>query len=166
MSSLIHRLANPRKRLADQRLRLEDFSSRLSTSVDQGVRSRSERLRMKYQGLIYLHPGRRAAELLQRLTELRRRLALAGRAGLRSHGQGVEVLAGRLQTLSPLAVLERGYSIARLLPARQIIREASLLKADDRVIVRVHRGEFTARVEKAAGEENPQPSLTLKSKRV
>jgi exodeoxyribonuclease VII large subunit len=166
LSSLIHRLADPRKRLSDQRLHLEDFSSRLSTSVLQGLRQRSERLRMKYQGLIYLHPGRRAAELSQRLTQLRRRLALAGRASLRSHRQGVEVLAGRLQTLSPLAVLERGYSIARLLPARQIIREASLLKADDRVTVRVHRGEFTARVEKAEGEEDPQPSLTLKSKGV
>ena len=166
LSSLIHRLADPRKRLSDQRLHLEDFSSRLATSVLQGLRQRSERLWMKYQGLIYLHPGRRAAELSQRLTQLRRRLALAGRASLRSHRQGVEVLAGRLQTLSPLAVLARGYSIARLLPARQIIREASLLKADDRVTVRVHRGEFTARVEKAGGEEDPQPSLTLKSKGV
>jgi exodeoxyribonuclease VII large subunit len=166
LSSLIHRLADPRKRLSDQRLRLDDLSYRLSTSMLQGLRQRSERLRMKYQGLIYLHPGRRVAELLQRLTQLCRRLALAGRASLRSHRQGVEVLAGRLQTLSPLAVLERGYSIARLLPARRIIREASLLKTDDRVIVRVHRGEFTARVEKAGEEEAPQPSLTLKSKGV
>jgi exodeoxyribonuclease VII large subunit len=77
----------------------------------------------------------------------------------------VEILAGRLQTLSPLAVLERGYSIARVLPSRQIIRDASLLKADARVAVRVLRGEFTARVEKA-GEEDPQPTLTLKSKGV
>ena len=166
LSSLIHRLADPRKRLSDQRLRLDDLSSRLSMSMLQGLRQRSERLRMKCQGLIYLHPGRRVAELSQRLTQFCRRLALAGRASLRSHRQGVEVLAGRLQTLSPLAVLERGYSIARLLPARQIIREASLLKTDDRVIVRVHRGEFTARVEKAGEEEAPQPSLTLKSKGV
>ena len=165
LSALIHRLADPRKQLSDRRLRLEDLSSRLSASVQQGLRQRSELLRMQYQGLAYLHPGRRVAELAQRLTQLCRRLGLAGRSSLRSHRQGVEILAGRLQTLSPLAVLERGYSIARVLPSRQIIRDASLLKADARVAVRVLRGEFTARVEKA-GEEDPQPSLTLKSKGV
>ena len=167
LSSLIHRLADPRKRLSDQRLRLEDLSSRLSTSANQSLRQRSERLRMTTRGLTYLHPGRRVAEFSQRLAQLWRRLDLAGRSRLRSHRQGVEILAGRLQTLSPLAVLERGYSIARLLPSRQIIREASLLKAGDRLTVRVHRGEFTARVEKSGGEEeDPQPSLTLKSKGV
>jgi exodeoxyribonuclease VII large subunit len=166
LSSLIHRLADPRKRLSDQRLRLEDLSSRLSTSAVQSLRQRSERLRMTTQGLTYLHPGRRVAEFSQRLAQLWRRLNLAGRSSLRSHRQGVEILAGRLQTLSPLAVLERGYSISRVLPSRQIIREASLLKAGDRVTVRVHRGEFTARVERSGEEEDPQASLTLKSKRV
>jgi hypothetical protein len=121
---------------------------------------------MTTQGLTYLHPGRRMAEFSQRLAQLWRRLNLAGRSSLRSHRQGVEILAGRLQTLSPLAVLERGYSISRVLPSRQIIREASLLKAGDRVTVRVHRGEFTARVERSGEEEDPQASLTLKSKRL
>jgi exodeoxyribonuclease VII large subunit len=54
---------------------------------------------------------------------------------------------GKLQTLSPLAVLERGYSIARLLPSKEVIRRVSRLKAEDRVNVRVQRGEFIARVE-------------------
>jgi exodeoxyribonuclease VII large subunit len=166
LSSLIHRLADPRKSLADQRLRLEDLASRLAVSVQQGLRQRADLLRMRSQGLAYLHPGRRVAELSLRLTQLWRRLDLAGRSGLRAHRQGLEVLAGRLQTLSPLAVLERGYGIARILPSRQIIRDASLLKPADRVAVRVHRGEFTARVERTGEEENPQPSLTLKGKGV
>jgi exodeoxyribonuclease VII large subunit len=59
---------------------------------------------------------------------------------------------GKLQTLSPLAVLERGYSIARVLPSKKVVRRASMLKAKDRVNVKVHRGEFIARVEEI--EEN------------
>jgi exodeoxyribonuclease VII large subunit len=59
---------------------------------------------------------------------------------------------GKLQTLSPLAVLERGYSIARALPSKKVVRRASMLKAKDRVNVKVHRGEFIARVEEI--EEN------------
>jgi exodeoxyribonuclease VII large subunit len=166
LSSSIHRLTDPRRRISDQRLRLDDFLLRLSSSLPQGLQWRSERLMMKFEALIHLHPGRRVGEYGQRMTQFARRLAVASRSGLRSQRQRVEAAAGRLQSLSPLAVLERGYAIARALPSREIIREAARLKTHDRVSVRVHRGEFIARVEKAGGEEDPQPSLTLGGKGV
>jgi len=167
LESLIHRLTDPRKRIADQRLRLDDFSFRLATSIQQGLGRRSERLGLKRESLFLLHPGKRVADFSRRLSQAYHRLMISARVALRLHRQRVEVIAGRLRTLSPLSVLERGYSIVRRLPSQEIIREASRLKPHDRVNVKVHRGEFTARVEKVAGgEEDPQPSLTLGSKGV
>ncbi len=64
---------------------------------------------------------------------------------------------GKLFTLNPLAVLERGYSITRILPSRQIIRRAEELKVEDRVSVKVQYGEFTARVEGLVPEEKDGP---------
>jgi exodeoxyribonuclease VII large subunit len=145
--SLVHRLADPRRRLSDQRLRLDDLFSRLSHRMQQGLSGENERLRLKADGLILLHPGRRLAEHTHRLAQFSTRLTLALRAELRFFRQRTEGYMGKLQTLSPLAVLERGYSIARLLPSKEVIRRASRLKAEDRVNVRVHRGEFIARVE-------------------
>ena len=167
LGSLIHRLTDPRKRIADQRLRLDEFSFRLANSVQQNLGRRSERLGSKAESLFLLHPGKRVADFSQRLSQVHRRLAVSGRAALRLHRQRAEVIAGRLQSLSPLAVLERGYSIVRVLPSGEIIREASRVKPHDRVSVKVHRGEFMARVEKVGGEEeDPQPSLTLGAKGV
>jgi len=167
LGSLIHRLTDPRKRIADQRLRLDEFSFRLANSVQQNLGRRSERLGSKAESLFLLHPGKRVADFSQRLSQVHRRLAVSGRAALRLHGQRAEVIAGRLQSLSPLAVLERGYSIVRVLPSGEIIREASRVKPHDRVSVKVHRGEFMARVEKVGGEEEDlQPSLTLGPKGV
>jgi len=167
LGSLIHRLTDPRKRIADQRLRLDEFSFRLANSVQQNLGRRSERLGSKAESLFLLHPGKRVADFSQRLSQVHRRLAVSGRAALRLHRQRAEVIAGRLQSLSPLAVLERGYSIVRVLPSGEIIREASRVKPHDRVSVKVHRGEFMARVEKVGGEEeDPQPSLTLGPKGV
>ena len=166
LSSLVYRLTDPRKRVSDQRLRLDDLSSRLATSIQQSLGRRVDRFRMKVESLLLLHPGKRVTDYSHRLNQLHRRLAVAGRSRVRFYRQRVEVAAGRLQSLSPLAVLERGYGIARVLPSREIIRDASRLKADDRVNVKVHRGEFLARVEKIGGEEDPQPSLTLGSKGV
>jgi exodeoxyribonuclease VII large subunit len=145
--SLVHRLTDPRRRLSDQRLRLDDLFSRLSHRMQQGLSRENERLRLKAGSLILLHPGRRLAEHSHRLAQLSTRLSLALRAELRFFRQRTEGYMGKLQTLSPLAVLERGYSIARLLPSKEVIRRASRLKAEDRVNVRVQRGEFIARVE-------------------
>ncbi len=108
---------------------------------------------MKVDSLIFLHPGRRLAEQTHRLAQLFTRLTLAGRAQLRFYRQRMEGYMGKLQTLSPLAVLQRGYSIARLLPSKEVIRRASRLKAEDRVNVKVHRGEFIARVEDVKGND-------------
>ena len=150
--SLGHRLVDPRRRLSDQRLRMDDIFSRLSNSIQQSLLRKAERLRLKADSLILLHPGRRAAEHTHRLVQLSRRLTLALRVELRFFRQRTEGYMGKLQTLSPLAVLERGYSIARVLPSKKVVRRASMLKAEDRVNVKVHRGEFIARVEEI--EEN------------
>jgi len=159
LSSLVQRLSDPRKRLSDQRLRLDDLSSRLATSIQQSLGRRIDRFRMKLESLTHLHPGKRATEYSHRLRQIYRRLTVAGRSSMRFYRQRVEIAAGRLQGLSPLAVLERGYGIARVLPSREIIRDASRLRTDDRVNVKVHRGEFVARVEKIPGAEEDPPSL-------
>jgi exodeoxyribonuclease VII large subunit len=145
--SLVHRLADPRRRLSDQRLRLDDLFSRLCHCMQQGLLRENERLRLKADSLILLHPGRRLAEHTHRLAQLSTRLTLALRTELRFFRQRTEGYMGKLQTLSPLAVLERGYSITRLLPSKEVICRASRLKAEDRVNVKVYRGEFIAKVE-------------------
>ena len=145
--SLIPHLADPRKRISDQRLRLDDLFSRLGGSMHQGLLRKTERIQLKSESLLLLHPGRLVVEYSHRLSQLYRGLAVAGRAGLRFYRRGLEGCLGKLQNLSPLAVLERGYSIARLLPSKEIIHRASQLKVDDRVNVRVHQGDFIARVE-------------------
>jgi exodeoxyribonuclease VII large subunit len=153
--SLIHRLGDPRKGLSDRRLRLDDLFSRLSYAMGQGLLRKKERLRLKADSLILLHPGRRLAEHTHRLAQLATRLTLALRQQLRFFRQRTEGYMGKLQSLSPLAVLERGYSIARLLPSKEVIRRASRLKGEDRVSVKVYRGEFIARVEEVNPEEEP-----------
>jgi exodeoxyribonuclease VII large subunit len=147
LSSLFHRLGDPRKRITDQRLRLDDLLSRLSGSTRQGFRRKAERVSLKSEALLLLHPGRRVGEYSQRLCQLNRHLALAGRAGLRFYHHRVESCTGRLQNLNPLAVLERGYSIVRVLPSKEIVRRASQLEVKEKVQARLFQGEFIARVE-------------------
>jgi exodeoxyribonuclease VII large subunit len=153
ISSLASRLIDPRKKVADLRLRLDESFSRLANACRQTLGRRKEQLDSRYAHLLLLHPGRKVADYEQRLSQLSRALAMASRGTLRLLRQKTEGQNGRLQTLSPLAVLERGYSITRILPSKKILRQASDLERDDRVNVRVSQGSFTARVEEI--EESP-----------
>lgn len=54
----------------------------------------------------------------------------------------------RLDTLSPLRVLERGYAIALHEKTGRAVRSADEVKSGDRVRVRVFDGEFGAKVER------------------
>jgi exodeoxyribonuclease VII large subunit len=147
---LHHRLADPRKQLSDHRLRLDDLFFRLATITRRGLSQKTDQLRLKAEILLVRHPGRWVTEYSHRLSQLFQRLTMAQRASLRLMRQKTRGAMEKLQTLSPLAILERGYSITRILPSLKIIRQASALKPEDRVQVKVHQGEFIARVEEVS----------------
>jgi exodeoxyribonuclease VII large subunit len=53
----------------------------------------------------------------------------------------------RLEALSPLSVLNRGYSITRTIDGRKVIRDAESAKEGNRVQVILSKGELECRVE-------------------
>jgi exodeoxyribonuclease VII large subunit len=150
--SLQERLGDPRRRLSDQRIRLDDLSARLAYSLKQGLRRQQDRFRLPQGGLLLLNPAKRLEEYAQKFSQVRRRLSVSVQQQMRNSRQKAEGLMGKLFSLSPLGVLERGYSITRVLPSREIVRRAEDLKVSSLVKVRVHRGEFTARVEEISPE--------------
>jgi exodeoxyribonuclease VII large subunit len=60
-----------------------------------------------------------------------------------------EVAAGRLESLSPLAVLARGYAVCWTGDGRRVVRAASEVQPGDDVRIRLSRGEIDAKVSKA-----------------
>jgi exodeoxyribonuclease VII large subunit len=73
------------------------------------------------------------------LADLKHHLALA-RERLRT-------LDSQLQTLSPLATLQRGYAIARHLGTGKVVRSVAQVAAGDRLEVRVSDGQFESTVD-------------------
>ncbi|MDO9575381.1 MAG: exodeoxyribonuclease VII large subunit, partial [bacterium] len=63
-------------------------------------------------------------------------------------GQVVELLKNRLSDLSPISVLERGYSICFKLPEEKVISNSILLHKDDRVKIQFSKGGVEAKVKK------------------
>ena len=53
----------------------------------------------------------------------------------------------KLEALSPLSILARGYSISFKFPGKQIVRKSEQLNAGDKVEVKLHQGSFIGNVE-------------------
>jgi exodeoxyribonuclease VII large subunit len=61
--------------------------------------------------------------------------------------QALEKAQARLKALSPVAILERGYSITMTIPDSKIIRQNTQAKTGMRIKTRLAQGEITSRVE-------------------
>jgi len=76
---------------------------------------------------------------------LDRRLRLAMNQLLRHQHEGLHEQAARLNTLSPLGTLARGYAIVR--KEGMVIRDASAAQPGDRIEARLSRGALDCVVE-------------------
>lgn len=71
--------------------------------------------------------------------------------------KGVELLAAQLDSLSPLNVLGRGYSLTRTLPDRHVVSNIAQVVVGDAVEIVLDDGTLTARIEdrQARARESP-----------
>jgi len=87
----------------------------------------------------------------QRVDEFDKGLSTTLRILLDSKRQDFRLLTGKLQALSPLAVLSRGYSITTKLPAGEILKDAKKLKKGDTVQTKLGNGTFASEVKDVNG---------------
>ena len=99
-----------------------------------------------------LSPQRKVQDDRQRLDELLERAVRSLSAHQRLRHAQVDGLSSRLQALSPLAVLQRGYAVLRG-PGGRILQSVSQVKPGDIVEVRIQDGDLTAQVQQI----NPSP---------
>jgi exodeoxyribonuclease VII large subunit len=92
-------------------------------------------------------PGRKLRENQQRLDELSVDLLRRFQEKLRQFKDRLAQGAGRLGALSPLAVLDRGYSITHKLPEERIVKDGAALALGDRVRITFAQGKALCRVE-------------------
>ncbi|MBI4475832.1 MAG: exodeoxyribonuclease VII large subunit [Acidobacteria bacterium] len=134
-------------RVALRGRRIADLDHELKRQLLSALARRSRRLqaaRLKLE----------AHDLRRRLGRLRRSLmtadaGLGAAMGKRRHAAELALhrAAGRLEALSPLGVLARGYAVCWNAERSAIVRESSQVRRGERVRVTLHRGELECTVE-------------------
>jgi len=146
LRALARGLGDPRRILADQRLRVDDLLSRGMHALQAGLHGRA-RETWRLRGALWAsRPDRRLAIIQARQRDLAFRLAAAGQGAVQTPRARWQALAGRLQALSPLAVLGRGFALVQDEQGR-VLRRAQETAPGRRVKVRLAQGRLGARVE-------------------
>lgn len=129
----------------------EEFGEELMAGLEQPLLSAAHRIKVLHGDLMACSPQAMILHQAERLRRLQGTLAAATAHPLRRLIDQVHGLAGRLHALSPLAVLDRGYSITFDEKGR-ILKESKQVRAGDPIQTRLARGRITSRVE-TVGEE-------------
>ena len=151
---------SPQSRLEARRARLQDALRRLGAAAQIRTVGGRRRLDGLAHRLAQRTPARAIALEGARVEALSLRLERAKRERLADLRHRLAELGGRLDSLSPLAVLSRGYAIAKHGETGALLRSADAIAPGDAIAVRIERAEIEATVQsvRALPEADTDPA--------
>jgi len=139
VAALLHRLEQ----------RLDDLSLRMEAAVSSQLRERQSQIGELTAAVLRHDPRQDLAAAREALATCRTRLDRSLERTLHRSAARLSALDARLHSLSPLAVLDRGYAL--VLDANgAVVRSTTQLARGDKVLTRLSDGAFISRVESAA----------------
>jgi len=140
------RLVDPRRRLQDLIIRCDELSSRLALAIQRAISDLFGRVEMATHRLP--NPMVMIEQRRQNLRLMEQALRGETESLINNRMATLRELMAKLQAMSPLKVVERGYSIVTKSSTKKIIKSAADLSAGESIEVQFGRGSATAAVVK------------------
>jgi exodeoxyribonuclease VII large subunit len=131
------------------RVTVEGWRGRLVQLMRGHIEETRRALQYREQVLRRFSPQAQIGSYRQRIDDMMRSTLAGLKHSLALARERLRTLDSQLQTLSPLATLERGYAIARHLGTGEVVRSVAQVVAGDRLEVQVSDGQFESTVEVA-----------------
>ncbi|MEK6744973.1 MAG: exodeoxyribonuclease VII large subunit [Nitrospirota bacterium] len=124
---------------------IRSLSSRLVMSIRQELEHR--RNMIQHAARLLADPRKRLEQYRQRVDEMLGRLVMGLKHHVRRDRALLTSLTGALDHLNPLAILARGYSVTRKMPAGTIVKDASEVRSGDMLSTKLHKGEVISKAQ-------------------
>jgi exodeoxyribonuclease VII large subunit len=141
------RLTDPRRKLVDLWLRLDELHEGLIRRMEGFLKERRSLLNVETSMILARSPQKYIMSSNQKTGFLYRSLFLLMSRKTRENRMALSVFEGRLEGLSPFAVLKRGYSITRKLPGKTVVKKAGQVVEGDRIQTILSEGELESHIE-------------------
>lgn len=146
VDALRRSLHDPSTMLGHLAQRVDDLTERLERALENAVLRRRELFERLQSGLTYHNPARQTERLQQQLATLAGQSEQLIQTKIQGLKHAFGGLAARLEVLSPLRTLSRGYAIA-VTSDGTVVTTVAQLAEGDRINVHLHQGKAVCRVE-------------------
>lgn len=137
---------NPEVLFRHHRQYLDDLQRSLQRLLEERMQQAAYRLEKSARDLMLLSPQRRITLQAQQLGAVSERLRRLSTNLIEPYRNRMAPLVAQLNSMSPLAVLSRGYALVWKLPDETLVHEAKQLDVDDEITARFASGQIKAKV--------------------
>ncbi|MCF8068754.1 MAG: exodeoxyribonuclease VII large subunit [Desulfobacterales bacterium] len=146
LDSICSRLIDPKRKIQDFRLKLDDFTCRLSRLLQSLILHKKEYLEWNRINLLSYSPNKKLTMHRNLLEQYNNNLLnLMNNIASESKYQ-FNVLTEKLGTLNPRSILSRGYSITRTIPEAFIVTDSQNMEIDQQIEVLLAKGSLTCTI--------------------
>ncbi len=148
LKEMSNRLIHPNRKITDLRLKTDDMLGRLNRSFKNSLLKHQERFWWRMERLISNNPSIKIRLLKDKLNIKNSNIKIYIQILLSKKRSILRELEAKLNTLSPEAILARGYSITRTIPDAAVIRDPQEVSIGQDLEVMVAKGAFICSVKR------------------
>jgi exodeoxyribonuclease VII large subunit len=150
ISDLTRRLKDPRKKVQELWIRIDDMIGRLRRLSAMHLRRENERLSGLSRRLQASSPINRAQKAQLELERINYNLIILFKIFIEKKQSSFRETRAKLEALNPMAVLRRGYSVTRRLPDRRVVTDPDHVALGQDLEVMVAEGSLLCNVKGAS----------------
>jgi len=146
LTELTGKLVDPRRKIEDYRLRLDDLTTGLQKALTYRIHRDYEHLGFWVDRLYANIPINVLSKVNYQLEQLYGNLLKTYSIFINSKKNNLRELTAKLGALSPISILERGYSITQTIPESIVVKDPKTVSLSQDVEVMVSKGRLICRV--------------------
>jgi len=146
LTEISNRLIDPRRKLEDYRLRLDDLGARLHRILLLRIRRERKYLDFWQHRLVANTPRLVLTKANQQLEQINEKLIKSLIISNHSKRINIRTLTATLAAMNPLAILARGYSVTRTIPDAAVVTDPHKVALDQELEVMLAKGQLICRV--------------------
>ena len=130
------------------------LKSKITRAVKRNFELKTEKINSVSRSLKYQGPENKINQYYQYIDEFSARLNSRIKHLVELYKERVKKDSQRLDSLSPWAVIERGFSICRKIPGKEIIKRLEQIEVGTKIEVIISDGKILRKVEKKEAVSN------------
>jgi len=136
----------PYRRLQEIQQQMDELEKKMIFSFSSRIKlDKNQFISMKNR-LLQTSPQKRIDLIKESLKKEKEKLYTSGKRRLKKEEEKISFYKKRVNDLSPLSILKRGYSICFTHPEGKIIKESRQVKKGERIKVKLHQGKIYSQV--------------------